>query len=185
MTSYIWRATSADANKQCLRANGDSVIEFTSGNVSNGRHIHQTQFDITVAIGDNEKPQGNVNELQDVGVDSINWTITGSVESPATNTVFQTIKEWMLDGKTTATFTKGRFGLELDDILKYNLIPTGTGTGGTASVEQPRGYIISNWQWLRNGESNSKADFVATLRFNGDIGSSSSSPKYSWEVNHA
>lgn len=184
MTSYIWRATAVDANRQCIRTAGDSVIQFDSVNVSNGKHIHQTQFDMVVAIGDNEKPQGNVNELQDVGVDSLTWIITGSIESPTTNDVFQTVKEWILDGKTTTTFTKGRFGLELDDITKYNVIPTGTGTGGTATVEQPRGYILSNWQWIKSGQVTGKAEFVATLRFNGSVGSSLTVPKYSWTVNY-
>lgn len=184
MTSYIWRATAVDSNRQCQRAAADSVIQFDSINVDDGKHIHQTQIDLVVAIGDNEKPQGDVNELQDVGLDSITWIITGSVESPTTNDVFQTVKEWMIGGKTTSTFTKGRFGLELDDITKYNLIPTGTGTGGTATVEQPRGYILSNWQWVRTGAVSGKAEFIATLRFNGDVGSAATTPKYSWTVNH-
>ncbi len=182
MTSYIWRATNVDINKQCQLAQAESSIQFDIINVTNGKYIHQTQLDIVVAIGDNEKPQGNVNELQDVGVDSITWTITGSVESPQTNNAFQTVKVWMLDGKTTTNFTKGRFGLYLDDIVAYNLVPTATGIGGTATVEQPRGYILSNWQWVRSGQINGKAEFIATLRFNGDIGVT---PTYSWEVNHA
>ncbi len=182
MTSYIWRSTSGQQHattKQGTRASaGTDIIQFDISNVSDGKHIHQTEINLVVAIGDNEKPQGNVNELQDVGVDSITWTISGSVESPTTNAVFQLIKKWMLDGKTDAVFTKGRFGLELDDILAYNLIPTGTG----ASPEQPRGYILSNWQWIRNGQAKGKAEFVATLRFNGDVGVT---PDYSWMVNHA
>lgn len=182
MTSYIWRCTNADANKQCQLASAESSISFTISNITDGKHIHQTELNMVVAIGENEKPQGDVNELQDVGVDSITWIITGSVESPTTNDVFQTSKVWMLGGKTTTTFTKGRFGLSLDDITAFNLVPTGTGTGGTATVEQPRGYILSNWQWVKSGQVNGKADFIATLRFNGDIGVS---PTYSWEVNHA
>lgn len=182
MTSYIWRSTSGQQHsttKQGTRtAAGSDVIELTNVNVADGKHIHQTQLDIIVAIGDNEKPQGNVNELQDVGVDSITWIITGSVESPTSNDIFQTVKKWMLDGKTDSVFTKGRFGLELDDISAYNLIPTGTG----ATPEQPRGYIISNWQWVKSGAIKGKAEFIATLRFNGDVGIT---PTYSWVVNHA
>lgn len=181
MTSYIWRSTAGDEHvttKQGTRtAAGSDVITFDAVNVTNGRYIHQTDLDIVVAIGENEKPQGNTNELQDVGVDSVTWTITGSVSSPTTNGIFQTIKTWMFDGKTDTVYTKGRFGLELDDVTAYNLIPTGTG----AATEQPRGYIISNWKWVRAGETAGKAEFVATLRFNGDEGVT---PTYSWTVNH-
>ena len=188
MTSYIWRSTSGQQNgttKQGTRAaaviNSDpDEIEFSIKNVANGKYIHQTELGIVVAIGDNEKPQGNVNELQDVGVDSITWTITGSVSlegTPATNAVFQKVKTWLLDGKVDDVFTKGRFGLELDDLAIYNLIPTGTG----ASTEQPRGYMLTNWSWIRSGNIPGKVEFIATLRFNGDVGVT---PTYSWTVNH-
>lgn len=181
MTSYIWRSTGGQQHattKQGTRAAATTdVITFTATNATDGKHIHQTELDMVVAIGDNEKPQGDVNELQDVGVDSVTWIITGSVESPTSNDVFQTVKKWMFGGKTDVVFTKGRFGLELDDITAYNLIPTGTG----AATEQARGYILSNWKWIKDGETNGKVSFIATLRFNGDPGIAST---YSWEVNH-
>lgn len=193
MSSYIWRSTGEVGSYNATTKQGTraaallDLIVFSNVNVTDGAHIHQTEFNITIAIGDNEKPQGDVNELQDVGVDSITWTITGSVESPTTNSVFQLVKKWMLEGKTDAVFTKGRFGLELDDIDAYDLVPTGT--GGTK--EQPRGYIISNWHWVKSGQTAGKVEFIATLRFNGNIGSKTStitSPAYtpySWTVNYA
>lgn len=86
--------------------------------------------------------------------------------------------------KTDTVFTKGRFGLELDDVDSYNLIPTGTGS----STEQPRGYVLSNWRWVRTGEIKSKTEFIATLRFNGDLNvdassNGNSSRDYDWTVN--
>ena len=96
------------------------------------------------------------------------------------------MKEWLIEEKTDDVFTKGRFGLELDDIDSYNLVPTGTG----ATPEQPKGYILTNWRWIRDGETSGKASFVATLRFNGDIGSGTaskytSSTKYDWTENYS
>jgi hypothetical protein len=182
-SSWIWRSTDGQesAAKQGLKsAAGTDLIEFSIKNVTSGKYIHQTELGIVVAIGDNEKPQGNVNELQDVGVDSITWTITGSVsleQFPSTNAVFQKVKTWLLDGKVDDVFTKGRFGLELADLSIYNLVPTGTG----ATPEQPRGYMLTNWSWIRSGQTPGKVEFIATLRFNGDVGVS---PTYSWTVNH-
>jgi len=182
MTSYLWRNTAGDEDVTTKigtrTAAGSDVISFTASNTSSGKHIHQSEFDIVVAIGDNEKPQGDINELQDVGVDSATWTITGSIEDPVNNSVQQLIKIWMFDGKTDTIYTKGRFGLEMDDFSSYNCNPTGTG----ASTEQPRGYILSDWKWIKDGQTNGKASFIATLRFNGDVGVTANN--YSWTVNH-
>jgi len=185
MVSFIWRSTTGDedANKLGQRASaGTDLIQFDLGNVSDGKHIHQTELGMTIGIGENEKPKGNINELQDTFLDGIEWTITGSVEG-ASNTSLQKVKEWLIEAKTDAVFTKGRFGLELDsaDITDYNLIPSGTG----ASPEQPRGYIITNWRWIRAGAQPGRIDFIAILRFNGELGIAGTSPPYDWTVKHA
>jgi len=183
LTSYIWRNTDGDEHVTTKigtrTAAGSDAISFTAGNTSSGKHLHQSEFNFTVAIGENEKPQGDVNELQDVGLDTATWTLTGSIEDPANNAVQQLVKEWMIGGKTDDVYTKGRFGLEMDDGGAQDCNPTGTG----ASTEQPRGYIISSWTWIKDGETPGKLGFVATLRFNGDPGDTSTSPKYDWTVN--
>lgn len=186
MVSYIWRSASSNtlaSDKRGTRsAAGTDVITFSAENVSSGKYLHQTQLDLVVAIGENEKPKGNVNELQDTFLDSITWTLTGSVVAETGNSsVFQKIKEWLIEGKTDTVFTKGRFGLELDDIDSYDLVPTGTG----ATPEQPKGYVLTNWRWIRDGETPGKASFVATLRFNGDIGKNTTTPKYDWTANYS
>lgn len=186
MTSYIWRSTSGQQNgltKLGTRsAAGTDVIQFDSTSVTNGKYIHQTQLDLIIGVGENEKPKGNVNEIQDTFLDSITWIITGSVVTQTgSSSVLQKIKEWMIEAKTDAVFTKGRFGLELDDIDAYNLVPTGTG----ASPEQPKGYVLTNWRWIRDGETKGKAGFIATLRFNGDVGNTTTTPYYNWTVNHS
>ena len=183
MVSYIWRSTDGQEDgttKQGTRsAAGSDAITFSKTSVSDGKYLHQTQLDMIVGIGENEKPKGNVNELQDTFLDSITWTITGSVVTDTgSSSVFQKIKEWLIDEKTDDVFTKGRFGLELDDIDSYDLVPTGTG----AAVEQPRAYVLTSWRWIREGETKGKTTFIATIRFNGNVGSSTSSPKYSWTV---
>ena len=69
MVSYIWRSTDGQEtnSKRGTRAQaGTDVITFSAANVSSGKYLHQTQLDLVVAIGENEKPKGNVNELQDM-----------------------------------------------------------------------------------------------------------------------
>ena len=183
-TGTTYNATTkqgAKADSECAGDGSDTII-FSDANITNGRYLHQTQLDMNVAIGENEKPKGNVNELQDTFLDTITWTLTGSVATQTGNTsVFQKVKEWLIEEKTDDVFTKGRFGLELDDVNSYNLVPTGTG----ATPEQPRGYVLTNWRWIRDGETSGKAAFVATLRFNGDIGKNTTSTKYDWTVNYS
>lgn len=79
----------------------------------------------------------------------------------------------MLEDKTinvtNKVFPKGRFGLRLNDFTALNLTPTAD-----------RGYILSNVEFIRDGETKGKLQFVATLRFNGSIGSPNASGQYIW-----
>ena len=75
MASYLWRSKDGQENNTTKRgtrsAAGTDVITFSDANITNGRYLHQTQLDMNVAIGENEKPKGNVNELQDTFLDTI------------------------------------------------------------------------------------------------------------------
>ena len=96
MVSYIWRSTDGQENNTTKRgtrsAAGTDVITFSKTSVTDGKYLHQTQLDMIVGIGENEKPKGNVNELQDTFLDSITWTITGSVVTNAGDGEFYNIK---------------------------------------------------------------------------------------------
>lgn len=163
--SAIWRDTTTEPSSP-----DGELIEFNEEPIEvDGAIIAQSDFNIVSAIGINEKPKGNVNEIQDTFVDSITLILTGSVANPknvdAINP-FKTVKIWMLDPKTVvSTFPKGRFGLRLDDFPHFNLNPTST-----------RAYILFDWRWIREGEWTGRVSFVATLKFNGDIGIS----PYNW-----
>jgi len=78
----------------------------------------------------------------------------------------------MLEDKTNASFPKGRFGLRLNDFSALNLTPNN-------ATNNKRGYILSDVEFTRNGETKGKLEFIATLRFNGDIGTASGG-KYEW-----
>lgn len=171
--SYIWRDNAS-------RASASDKISFEAGGVTDGQgYIHQSEFKITTALADNEKPNAKLNELQDTQVDSITVTITGSIHnwqsdgsSSTPSTIPNTIKSWMCDKKTkTTNFPKGRFGLELDDFKTFNVNPSTT-----------LGYMIQDWTWIRDGDTQGKTSFIATLRLNGTILTSGSDENgtYTW-----
>ena len=177
VSSYIWRSTSAIGGLG-PRASAPLVIEFTPNNVTDGKHLHQEEIDLVVGFSENEKPKGKLNEFQDVGFDSSTFTLTGTVENPGANDAEQTVKEWIIEDKTNGIFTKGMFGIDLSDFPKYNVVPAAVGT----SPVQPRGLLLVNWRWIKNGAFQGKADFVAIFKLNGDIGNTTTTPNYNWEV---
>ena len=160
--SAIWRATSAGAEG----SNGSDIIEFNNGAApDNTSNITQTELEMDVGIGENEKAGGDINELQDTGLATITFTITGTIVSPSTTQATERIKIWLIEAKTNDNFSKGRTGLRLNDFSGFNLTPTAA-----------RGYMISNFRFIRPREFRGKLDFVATLRFNGDKGTT----PYTW-----
>lgn len=178
MTSaFIWRSTVAIGGLGA-RTGADSSIEFTENNVTQGKHIHEETIDLIVGYAENEKPKLKLNEIQDEGLDSVTFTITGTIENPVVNDAKQIVKEWLIEDKTNGVFTKGRHGIELTDFTEYDVVPASTG----GSPEQPRGLILINWKWIKSGEFQGKADFIATVKLNGDIGSTTTTPNYNWTV---
>jgi len=181
-TSYFWRSDTDNTANRGLRTEADAdTIIFTAGTVVDGAHVSQTDIDIAIGTGINEKPKGNINEIQDTFVDGVTFTISGFIENAITNNVPQSIKEFLMEEKTNAVFTKGRFGIELNDFPSYNVIPITV----SASPIQPRGLILTNWRWIRIGETGGKAAFTATVMLNGDHGTVGTSPKFDWTVVHA
>ena len=76
-TSYIWRDHAVRAS-----ATAANTIEFEASSVTDDQgHIHQSEFKIVTAIADNEKPNAQLNELQDTQVDTITVTLTGSIHN--------------------------------------------------------------------------------------------------------
>ncbi len=179
--SFIWRSGTASIGNRGLRTQGDaSVIIFEAGTITDGVHNSQTDIDLVIGTGVNEKPKGNINEIQDTFVDGVTFTLTGFIEDAQTNNVGQKIKEWIMEAKTNTVFTKGRFGIELNDFSSYDVIPITI----SATPTQPRGLILTSWKWIRVGETKGKASFIATVKLNGDSGTATTSPKFDWTVVH-
>lgn len=161
--SCIWRDTTETLSTDKIEFNGGAVVN-EQGN------IIQTKFTISSSVAVNELP-GAVDKLQDTGVQGITIFVTGSIQDPQVDGLdtAQKFKQWMLEDKTSTALPKGRFGLRLNDFTALNLTPTAD-----------RGYILSNIEFIRDGDTKGKLQFVATLRFNGSIGSPNGSGHYIW-----
>ena len=181
-SSYIWRSTTDNNTGLGKRSNSSEVIEFTITNISDGKHVRDTEFAWVIGFAENERPKQDFNEIQDTGPNSLTFIINGNIENPANNNVFQLLKEWLLESKQNNVFTKGRFGIELNNIKAHNVVPASTGTLLPDRPEQSRGLLLVNWNWIQSGEWPSKADFTAEFKMVGDPGNTSTNPSYDWTV---
>ena len=165
--SCIWRDTTETLSTDKIEFNGGAVVN-EQGN------IIQTKFTISSSVAVNELP-GAVDKLQDTGVQGITIYVTGSIQDPQVDGLdtAQKFKQWMLEDKTSTALPKGRFGLRLNDFTALNLTPSN-------ASNNERGYILSNVEFIRDGDTKGKLQFVATLRFNGSIGSPDGSGHYIW-----
>lgn len=161
--SAIWRSTSGSG----LESNGE-VIEFNSGAVPDSTGaIVESNIKMEVGFADNPKASGAVNEIQDTGLARIPLIITGRIKAPRTSDIPGILKKWLIEDKTNGSFAKGRFGLRLGDFPAFNMRPT-----------LGRGYMLVNIEFAREGEFSGRLIFIATLRFNGDVGGI----PYDWSV---
>lgn len=157
--SAIWR----DGAEPATQVGTEDIIEFNTGSVVNsGGYIVNTRIQLNSIVAVKENPGNALDPLEDTGFSGCTVILTGSAEDPSGtgDTLAHRFKRWMLEDKTTiTTFPKGRFGLRLNDFPAFNLTPTSA-----------RGYILESIEFGRNGETSGKVEFIATLRFNGDIG---------------
>lgn len=167
--SAIWR----DGAEPTTEVGTEDIIQFNDDALVNNRgYIVNTGFQIKAGIARNERP-GAVDKRQDTGLSSVVITVTGSIQEPANAgeglDPAHTFKAWMIEDKTVVTtFPKGRFGLRLDDFPAFNMTPTTT-----------KGYMLQDVQFTRDGETKGKLSFIATLVFNGAVGSPTSG-EYLW-----
>lgn len=159
--SVLWRSTSGSG----AESNGE-VLEFNQGAVPDATGaIIETSVKFEVGFADNPKAAGKINELQDTGLARIILTITGRIKAPKISSIPDVLKRWLIEDKTNTIFTKGRFGLRMNDFPQFNMKP-----------ELNRGYFLIDLEFQREGEYEGRVAFIAILRFNGDPGS----PPYAW-----
>lgn len=158
-------ALSAGANNVLLMNPATKKLVVSSvGQV----HIDTINVSLRKAIPENEAANEDNNEIQDMGISGLDIIITGisgnSNNNNANNLVNKLIK-WIKDGNIAAGYTKGRFGLRLDNAPQWNVVPNDdeNSTGGDY------GFHLSDATWDYVGEKKDTVMFTINLSLGGDI----------------
>ncbi len=144
---------------------GDThTIDFIDANStapSSGAYISDIEVSFRRAVPENEAVDADNNEIQDMGIDGLDITITGvtgNANNDAVANPINKLSKWLQDGNTTTGFTKGRFGLRMDNAPQWNVVPTST-----------LGYHIKDCNFKYIGEKKDLSDFIIRLALGGDI----------------
>ncbi len=155
----IWRATTAQGASEGA-ALAVNIIEFNSQPViATGSYVFNTEVNYRNATPENPRVAGQINEVQDMGLQGIDVQITGQLRQTSSTTQdLANLVTWLQEDKTVqSTFPKGRFGLRMDDMPQFNVQP-----------DTDFGYVLAQTRVIREGEYKEKAGVVITLRFSGD-----------------
>lgn len=161
----IWRATVGNPDEN--QASVLNKIEFNSEPVvTTGSFVFNTEVNYRNSTPENPRVAGQINEVQDMGLQGIDVQITGQLRQtrltdPNKNLANRDLSHlvtWLQEDKTVQSdFPKGRFGLRMDDMPQFNIVPSLT-----------FGYVLAQARIIRDGEYKQKAGVVLTLRFSGD-----------------
>jgi hypothetical protein len=155
----IWRATTAQGATEAA-ALAENIILFNSQPViATGSYVFNTEVNYRNATPENPRVAGQINEVQDMGLQGIDVQVTGQIrQSSSTSLDLSHLVTWLQEDKTVQSdFPKGRFGLRMDDMPQFNVQP-----------DTDFGYVLAQSRIVRDGEFKEKAGVVLTLRFSGD-----------------
>jgi len=167
--SALWQVQASAGDGTEATAGDTNTIDFadndSSKNPSAGAFLSDITVDFRRAVPENEAVDADNNELQDMGIDGLDITLIGLIgnanNDAAANPVNK-ISKWIQDGNTLKTgsplYTKGRYGLRLDNAPQWNTVPT-----------QTLGYHIKDCNFKYIGERKDIAEFTIRLSLGGDI----------------
>lgn len=161
--AWLWQVQ-ASGSAPRLSASSANIIEFNNtGKVpSGGAYIDDIQVDFRRAVPENAAVDDNNNEIQDMGVDGLDIIIHGfsgnaDNDNVSTNPINK-LSKWLQDGNTATGYTKGRYGLELDNAPQWDVQPATT-----------YGYHIRNVTFHYIGEKKDICEFTIYLSLGGDL----------------
>ena len=155
----IWRATTAQGATEAAALATNIILFNSQPIIATGSYVFNTEVNYRNATPENPRVAGQINEVQDMGLQGIDVQVTGQIrQTSSTSNDLSNLVTWLQEDKTVqATFPKGRFGLRMDDMPQFNVEPTTT-----------FGYVLAQTRIIRDGEYKEKAGVVITLRFSGD-----------------
>ena len=154
----IWRATIGNPGED--DAVPENIILFNSSPVvATGSYVFNTEVNYRNSTPENPRVAGQINEVQDMGLQGIDIQVTGQLRNTSSTTGdLAHLVTWLQEDKTLQDgFPKGRFGLRMDDMPQFNLTPA-----------EDFGYVLAQTRIIRDGEYKQKAGVILTLRFSGD-----------------
>ena len=159
----LWQVQSGAGNGTEVTATATNTQLFnpTSGVTSIGARITDIDVDFRRSVPENEAVDADNNEIQDMGVDGLDITIlgvSGDADNDTTSNLVNKFSKWLQEGNTTTGFTKGRYGLRLDNAPQWNVVPTST-----------YGFHIRTAHWKYIGDNKDLVEFTISLSLGGDI----------------
>ncbi len=149
-------ANSASANNVALFNDSGKVIGTLS--VS---YLSEITVDCRRAVPENEGVNVDNNELQDMGIDGLDVIltgVTGDADNDNAASLINKLSKWFQDGNTTTSYTKGRYGLRLNNMPQFNVVPT-----------QTLGFHMRDFKIVHQGEDVDRVRFTIRLSLGGDI----------------
>ncbi len=155
----IWRATVAQGADEANALAENKILFNSTPVIATGSYVFNTEVNYRNATPENPRVAGQINEVQDMGLQGIDVQITGQLRQSSSLTGdLSKLVTWLQEDKTEQTqFPKGISGLRMDDLPQFNITPTLT-----------FGYVLAQTRIIRDGEYKEKAGAVITLRFSGD-----------------
>lgn len=164
--AYIWQVQDNAGSGQRTTAGSTNWIAFNSGGAdtkipSAGAYISDISVDFRRAVPENEAVDTDNNEIQDMGIGGIDIMIKGVIgdaDNDVSTNPINKFSKWLQDGNTTTGYTKGRYGLELENAPQWDVTPTST-----------YGYHIRYVRFNYIGEKKDMAEFEIALALGGDL----------------
>ena len=159
--SALWQVQSGAANGTEATAGDSRTVDFNPSPVATSQGlVFKTEIKLRKSTPEGESVNSNQNIVQDMGFDGLTVQVTGEIQDAendvSTGSVHKLTK-WMFDNGGTTGFTKGRFGLRMDDFPMFNVTPTSA-----------LGYFLNDVQFVRDPEETDKVGFIAVLILSND-----------------
>jgi len=159
----LWEVQSGAGSGAEATAGDTNTIDFnaTTKAPSDGPFITSSTISFRRATPELEAVAADNNEIQDMGISGLDVILNGKIgnaDNDATANAVNKLSKWLQDGNTTTGFTKGRFGLRMDNAPQWNVVPTST-----------YGYHLRDAEFRYLGENVDLVEFTIRLALGGDI----------------